>query len=212
MSIGRGTDRTGLGTELTDASKRQRILTGMLEAVGEVGYDTTSVRTVLDRTGLYRQAFYDNFASKQDCYLDAYDAALERIEAGVVGAASQHETWRQQLRAGLGALLDFVDSEPRIARALIVEVHPAGEEAVAKHTAALARTHGFFDSARSEPGATEAAPAITSEAIASGIHVVLHSRLASGDRNGFHRLLPELMYVAVLPYFGGEAARAEMRG
>jgi AcrR family transcriptional regulator len=184
----------------------------MLDAVGEVGYDGTSVRTVLDRTGLYRQAFYDNFSSKQDCYLRAYDAEVERIEAGVIAAASQHELWRDQLRAGLGALLDFVDSEPRIARALIVEVHPAGEEAVAKHTAALARTHAFFDSARREPEATEAAPAITPEAIASGIHVVLHSRLAAGDRSGFRRLLPELMYVAVLPYFGGDAARAEMRG
>ncbi|HVO53833.1 MAG TPA: TetR family transcriptional regulator, partial [Solirubrobacterales bacterium] len=183
----------------------------MLEAVGDVGYDRTSVRTVLDRTDLYRQAFYDHFSSKQDCYLQAYDAALARIEAGMVAAASQHRAWRDQLRAGLGALLDFVDSEPRAARALIVEVHPAGEEAVAKHTAALARTHIFLDRARSEPGATEAAPAITSEAIASGIHVVLHSRLAAGDRNGFHRLLPELMYIAVLPYFGGDAARTEMR-
>jgi AcrR family transcriptional regulator len=183
----------------------------MLEAVGDVGYDGTSVRTVLDRTDLYRQAFYDSFSSKQDCYLQAYDAALERVEAGIVAAASQHETWRDQLRAGLGALLDFVDSEPRAARALIVEVHPAGEGAVAKHTAALARSHGFLDRARREPGATEAAPAITSEAIASGIHVVLHSRLAGGDRTGFHRLLPELMYIAVLPYFGGDAARTEMR-
>ena len=115
-----------------------------------------------------------------------------------------------QLRAGLGALLDFLDAEPAVARALIVEVHPAGEEAVAKHTDALARSHAFFDLARMEPGASEAVPAITPEAIASGIHVILHSRLAAGDRNHFRRLLPELMYIAVLPYFGGDAARAEM--
>jgi AcrR family transcriptional regulator len=183
----------------------------MLEAVGDAGYDRTSVRTVLDRTGLYRQAFYDDFASKQDCYLQAYDDALGRIETGMLAAASQHEVWRDQLRAGLGALLDFIDSDPLAARALIVEVHPAGEEAVAKHTAALARSHAFLDRARESPEATEAAPAITSEAIASGVHVVLHSRLAAGDRGGFHLLLSELMYIAVLPYFGGAAARAEMR-
>jgi AcrR family transcriptional regulator len=198
------------GNELSEESKRQRILTGMLEAVGEGGYDRTSVRTVLDRSGLYRQAFYDNFSSKQDCYLQAYDVALARVEAGMVGAASQQPTWRGQLRAGLGALLDFLDAEPAVARALIVEVHPAGEEAVAKHTDALARSHAFFDLARMEPGASEAVPAITPEAIASGIHVILHSRLAAGDRNHFRRLLPELMYIAVLPYFGGDAARAEM--
>lgn len=182
----------------------------MLEAVGEAGYDQTSVRAVLDRTGLYRQAFYDNFTSKEDCYLQAYDAQLARIETGVRAAASQQSGWRGQLRAGLGALLDFVDSAPLVARALIVEVHPAGEAAVAKHTAALARSHAFLDRAREDPAATETAPAITAEAIASGFHVVLHSRLAAGDRGGFRRLLPELMYIAVLPYYGGAAAREEM--
>jgi AcrR family transcriptional regulator len=50
--------------ELVNSPKRQRILTGMLEAVGANGYDATSVRTVLGLTGLYRQAFYDNYADK----------------------------------------------------------------------------------------------------------------------------------------------------
>ncbi len=71
--------------------KRQAILDGMLEAVGAEGYERTSVRTVLDRTGVYRQAFYDNFADKDDCYLQAYDAGLERLEALIVAAAAGEE-------------------------------------------------------------------------------------------------------------------------
>ena len=43
--------------ELVNSPKREKILEGMLEAVGAEGYETASVRTVLDRTGLYRQAF-----------------------------------------------------------------------------------------------------------------------------------------------------------
>ena len=50
--------------ELVDSPKREKILVGMLESVGAEGYDATSVRTVLDHTDLYRQAFYDNFADK----------------------------------------------------------------------------------------------------------------------------------------------------
>ena len=56
-----------------NSPKREKILEGMLEAVGSDGYDATSVRTVLDRTGLYRQAFYDNFADKDACYLEAFE-------------------------------------------------------------------------------------------------------------------------------------------
>jgi hypothetical protein len=47
--------------------------------------------------------------------------------------------------------------------------------------------------------------------VAAGIHSVLHSRLASRRDGSFASLLPEFMYVAVLPYFGPQAASAEMR-
>src|SRR6478735_2217282 len=121
--------------KLVTSPKRQAILDGMLEAVGAEGYERTSVRTVLARTGVYRQAFYDNFADKDDCYLQAYDLGVERIEALLVEAAADKDGWTAQLRAGLGALLDFLDAEPDVGRALVVEVHTAGGEALAKRGA-----------------------------------------------------------------------------
>ncbi|HEU4392783.1 MAG TPA: TetR/AcrR family transcriptional regulator [Solirubrobacterales bacterium] len=182
----------------------------MLEAVGAEGYERTSVRTVLDRTGVYRQAFYDNFADKDDCYLQAYDAGVERVEALLAEAAGGETEWTAQLRCGLGALLDFLDREPDVGRALIVEVHAAGPEALAKRTAAMERVNGFLDRARGEIGG-ESPPPIAGEGIAAGIHAVVHSRLATGADDGFRQLLPEFMYFAVLPYFGAEKAAAEMQ-
>ncbi len=190
--------------------KRQAILDGMLEAVGAEGYERTSVRTVLIRTGVYRQAFYDNFAGKDDCYLQAYDAGVERIEALIVTAAAGEPTWTGKLRAGLGALLDFLDAEPDVGRALIVEVHAAGPEALAKRNAAMARINSFVDRAREEAG-DKAPPPIAGEGVAAGIHAIVHSRLAAGGGDGFRELLPEFMYFAVLPYFGAEVAGAEMQ-
>jgi AcrR family transcriptional regulator len=195
---------------LVTPSKRQLILDGMLEAVGREGYEATSVRTVLDRTGVYRQAFYDNFADKDDCYLQAYDAGVERVEALTIAAAADEETWQGRLRAGLGGLLDFLDAEPDIGRALIVEVHAAGPEALAKRAAAMQRAYDYLDLARSA-GEGESPPPIAPEGIAAGIHAVIHSRLATGVDDGFRQLLPEFMYFAVLPYFGAELANAEMQ-
>jgi AcrR family transcriptional regulator len=184
----------------------------MLEAVGEVGYEGTSVRTVLDRAQLYRQAFYDHFSSKEDCYLQAYDYAVARVEAGLRAAAAGEGGWIGQLRAGLGTLLDFLDTEPNVGRALIVEVHPAGGEALAKRAVALQRARDFLDRGRSVASSNGSEPPrLAPEAIASGIHTVVHSRLAAGESDGFRLLLGELMYIAVLPYFGPEAAWAEMR-
>jgi AcrR family transcriptional regulator len=201
----------GPNLRLVSSPRRQRILDGILIAVGSDGYERTSVRTVLDRTDLYRQAFYDNFADKDDCYLHAYDAGIERVESRIREAAAGEGTWTGQLRAGLGGLLDFLDAEPDVGRALIVEVHAAGPRALEKRTAALRRVHGFLDRARSLDTATGPPPAIAAEGISAGIQAVVHSRLAAGANGGFRELLPEFVYFAVLPYFGDVVAGVEMQ-
>lgn len=195
---------------LVTLTKRQAILNGMLEAVGAEGYEGTSVRTVLAQTGVYRQAFYDNFADKEDCYLQAYDSGVEHVEALLVAAAAGEHSWECKLRAGLGALLDFLDAEPDVGRALVVEVHAAGPEALAKRGACMQRLTAFLDQARDQGGGGESPPPIAGEGIAAGIHAIVHSRLAAGSDAGFHSLLPEFMYFAVLPFFGADAASAEM--
>jgi AcrR family transcriptional regulator len=182
----------------------------MLDAVGAEGYERTSVRTVLDHAGVYRQAFYDNFTDKDDCYLQAFDAGVERVEALSLTAVAGQDAWTEQLRAGLGAVLDFLDTEPNAGRALVVEVHAAGPAALAKRAGVMERFTCFLDRAREKNVGPEP-PSIAGEGIAAGIHAVIHSRLATGESGGFRQLLPEFMYFAVLPYFGTEAASAEMQ-
>ena len=197
--------------ELVDSPKRERILEGMLRAVGAEGYDATSVRTVLDRTGLYRQAFYDEFADKDACYLAALEMGTARLEATVVHAAASQEDWRGRLRGGLAGLLDALDADPDLGRGVVVGVHSAGPEALAIRAKAMKRAAEFIDLARAEVEESEEPPQIAPEGIVAGIHAIVHSRLSTGATEGFRRLLPEFMYFAVLPYFGAEAAGEEMR-
>jgi AcrR family transcriptional regulator len=181
----------------------------MLEAVGTLGYEQTTIQDAFTRAGLYRQAFYDNFEDKEDCYLHAIDAGSEWIEIAMRRAAAGEPTWRGQLRGALDGLLSFLDEQPEIGRALFVEVHAGGERAVERRTMAMERAAEMMDGAREESDGV--APAISAEAVVAGILAVLHTRLAARQAEGFARLLPELMYLAVLPYFGAEAAAAEMR-
>jgi AcrR family transcriptional regulator len=183
----------------------------MLDAVGAEGYAAASVRAVLDRTGVHRQAFFDNFADKLDCYLQAYDSGIERIEALVREAAAGAGDWRLELRAGMAAVLGLLDSEPDLGRALLVEVHAAGPRALAKRDTALRRFGAYLDRARLAGDGGVSAPTIAPEAVAAGIHSVLHIRLASRRDGSYARLLPELMYIAVLPYYGVDAATRELR-
>jgi AcrR family transcriptional regulator len=180
----------------------------MLQAVGAQGYEQTTVQDAITSAGLYRQAFYDNFEDKEDCYLHAVDAGSAWVELAMRQAAADEATWRGQLRGALGGLLSFLDEQPEIGRALLVEVHAAGRPAVQKRTEAMERAAEMMDRAREE--SEDEAPAISAEAVVAGILAVLHTRLAARTTGNFNRLLPELMYLAVLPYFGAEAAAAEL--
>lgn len=196
---------------LVSSPKRQRILEGMLEVVGGNGYEVASVRMVLDSTGLYRQAFYDEFEDKDGCYLEALAFGVAKLEAIGIEAAEGEDGWRAKLRAGVGAVLDALDQEADIGRALIVEVHAAGPEALTIRTEAMKRLTAFVDSARQSVNGNESPPPIAAEGIVAGMHAVVHAKLAAGDEDGFRRLLPDFMYFATLPYFGAEVAGAEMK-
>lgn len=189
--------------------KRQRILEGMLEAVGRQGYEQTTVQDAIEAAGLYRQVFYDSFTGKEDCYLQALDAGAAWVESAMREAAQMEDSnWRGQMRGALRGLLQFLDNRSEVGRALLVEVHAAGPRAVEKRTAEMARAAEMIDLAREEGDG--AAPAISAEAVVAGILAVLHTRLAGEQESGFELLLPELMYLAVLPYFGADEAAAEL--
>lgn len=195
---------------LVSSPKRQKILEGMLEVVGTSGYDTASVRMVLDNTGLYRQAFYDEFADKDVCYLEAFEFGVARLEALAIAAAGSEESWQGRLRAGLCALLEALDADPVLGCALFVEVHAAGPEALERRSTAMKRVTDFIDSARHDSAGAGSPPPIAAEGIVAGMHAVVHAKLAAGEEQGFRELLPDFMYFAVLPYFGSDVASAEM--
>jgi AcrR family transcriptional regulator len=180
----------------------------MLEAVGTKGYEEATVQDAIAVAGVYRQAFYDSFRDKEDCYLQALDAGSAWVELAMREEAADETTWRGRLRGALTGLLGFLDEQPAVGRALLVEVHAAGPAAVQKRTEALGRAAAMMDLAREEND--NGAPAISAEAVVAGILAVLHSRLAA-QTSGFLQLLPELMYLSVLPYFGPDVAAMEMR-
>lgn len=191
------------------AATRQRILIGMLEAVGSEGYEGATVQSALGRAGVDRQTFLSFFGGKEDCFLAALDRGIAWAEAIMRGAATGETSWRDQLRSGLAGLLGFLDDEPDVGRALLLQVHLCGPRAVAKWWAAVERAATLVDRGREEGDLD--APAIAGAAIVGSILTVLRTRLSLRRNGDLERLLPELMYLAVLPYFGPEEAVAELR-
>lgn len=52
--------------------------------------------------------------------------------------------------------------------------------------------------------------ALTAGAVVGGVEALLYARICKGHTGGIEELLPSLMYFAVLPYEGHEAASEEL--
>ena len=128
-------------------SQRARLLEGMIQAVAEKGYVAATVADVVRAARVSRGTFYAQFASKEDCFLDAYnygiDVMVQRIRAAI---RAEQGDWVARLRTGLRAYLETLAGEPRFARTHLFEVHLAGPRAGAERDAAL---RAFADRYRS---------------------------------------------------------------
>lgn len=180
----------------------------VLEACGELGFRETSVRSILERSGGHRAQFYDHFEGKEDCFAQAYSAWIERLVVDLLESAATTPGWEGGVRAAIARLFDFVVARPAISRALFVEVHIAGEPALARHEAAVERLAAAIDGARAELGPDAAPPEATGVFVVGGIESCVAEALTAGDPARVWEALPELMHFAVGSYFGTEAAEA----
>jgi AcrR family transcriptional regulator len=201
-----------LPSDLVIAVQRERLLAAMLRATAELGYREISVKDVLVRAGVSRPTFYEHFANKEDCFLAALDDAALRLRTRLDGVAGEDAgSWREGLRLELEELLRFIAEEPDAATTLIVDARAACPEALERRDELLDRFAACIDR-QVRDGLPEMPPpsAISAAGIVGGIEAVLYSRLQRGDCDDLRSLLPSLMYFAVLPYEGHEAANEEM--
>src|SRR3954467_7066859 len=109
--------RHGLSPEFVARNQRERLIAGLIQALYEVGYQKTTVSLIGQRAAVSKSDFYKHFESKDDCFIAAYDAAVERIRVCVVTACETvaGELWPLRVSIGLEALLRLAASEPALA-------------------------------------------------------------------------------------------------
>jgi len=109
--------------------QRERLLDAVPRVVAERGYEAMSVADIVKAAAVSRNAFYKNFADKQECFATAHDAGHERLfEVLVGGPCETAETLEGRVEGSLTAGLDALAADPDTARLLFVEAPSAGEE------------------------------------------------------------------------------------
>jgi AcrR family transcriptional regulator len=205
--------------------QRARILGALVQVAGEVGAANVTVAHIVARAGISRRTFYEQFEDREACLLAALEEAIALASAAVLPAyqapgrsGSRSTRWRECVRAGLAALLAFLDEEPGLGRLCVVEALGAGDAAQERRAQRIAALIAAVDEARAEIPAAKQPPPLTAEGVVGAVFAIVHARILARDAaaaNGapapaLSALTGELMGVIVLPYFGQAAAQKEL--
>ena len=119
------------------ASQRGRLLFAIAQVVAEKGYNAATVADIVDRASVSRSTFYEQFADKEACFLQAFNFGVEYV-LGQMGAAWEAldagDDWRAHVRSDLSTYLNVLATEPAFARSLHLEVLAAGPAALERRS------------------------------------------------------------------------------
>jgi AcrR family transcriptional regulator len=195
-----------LRREVVVHHQRERMLAAVVEVVAKQGYRDVSVSDIVKQAAIARAKFYENFSSKEDCFLAAYDRAAEEFlrrvgEACEEAGGSIPDRMPAALRAGLG----FFAPDPSLARACIVEAPAVGPAAEGRREQILERmAEAVWDSGQSDG---EALPRDLRDSVFGGVFWLVYHAVLSGEPADLRDLLPELTEFALTPVVGIDEAR-----
>lgn len=197
-----------LSREFVVRHQRSRIIEGLAREVAEKGYREVTVAGIVKRAGVARNTFYENFASKEECFLAASDHAGQQAMQRVVEAVRQSPPdWSAQVRDGIGAFLSYAASESALARVFIVESLSAGPRASENYERTVRVVVSLFRHGRPVSPHGDQLPETLEETIVGGIFWIVYQRIVSGNAENLEGLLPELVEFALAPYIGVDAAK-----
>jgi AcrR family transcriptional regulator len=186
------------------------LLSATFALVGERGYEAVSARSVSERAGVSNRTFYECFSDREDCFLAAFNHALDGLELEVRTGWESQLGWTARVRAALTALLQALDREPAVSRLVFVEALAAGPRVLARRARVLESLARVVDEGRANAKAPRRLPPLVAEGVVGATFGVIHARLLELRPDPLVELLGSLMATIVLPYRGSTAAAQEL--
>lgn len=176
----------------------------------EHGYDAVSVAGVAGRAGGNVAEFESIFPSKQACAVAILEAIAESNLEAVRGAFDSEPDWPDSLRAAAYAHADWILENPRKMRFGLLETVWASELTGALRDHLFGEYIAMVDAGRDAADDPDSIPPSAALGVVGSITEVITRRLGVGSNDELVDLVPEMMYLAVRPYLGEEAARREL--
>lgn len=202
----------GLERDVVLASQRGRMLGAMADAVASKGYAATTVADVVARGGVSRKTFYEHFRDKEECFLAAFDAGVDRLLGAIASAepAPGDATWLGLMRGRVRTYLDTLASQPAFACTFLIEVFAAGPRALDRRADVLRRFAQLFrdlhEEAREQFPALPPVPEPIYVAAVGAINELVSDLAREGRTADLPELEDTLVYLQVALFAGRDLA------
>lgn len=199
--------RHGLTREFVEQDQRERLLAAIAGSLREHGYDETTVSLIGSRARVSKSDFYRHFASKEECFVAAYEEAVERLRARLVTACDRDGDWADRVCAGLAEVLSCLAEEPDWANLLLVEGLRAGPAVYGRFQVALESFLPRLREGAPRPKRGREAPPEFDEAVLGGVVSLIAHETLAGRAGSLEKIFPEVAEFALSPYLGSAEAR-----
>jgi AcrR family transcriptional regulator len=189
------------GITATGVAHHQRIRMhgAMIEAIATRGYRNTSVKHVIGLAGVSRRAFYEQFANKEDCFLETFDLIVHR---GIKRINQAYRTttgnMEQRMRAAFQAFVEEVQKNSKALHLVVIDAQTAGPGGVRRLRRITATFEGLLSSSFADRRETDALPLPVARAIVGGLRRATYTRLRAEGAEDLSELAEELLQWSLL--------------
>lgn len=194
--------RHGLPAEFVERNQRERLIASFTALVGESGYGEATISAVTAGAGVSSRTFYKYFETIEECYLGAFDRAIETLKPGVEEAFSSKQEWPLRIRDTLDSVLTHFSEFPEQARLITAEPFVAGPKIAVRYKEVIERMVPYLRLGRELHKTSDPLPATTEKGLLGGASSLIGRQAFAAEDDDFHKLLPDLLQFLLTPYLG----------
>jgi AcrR family transcriptional regulator len=196
-------------------SPRERILRATALTIRSKCYRAITVADIAAAAGVSRRSFYNEFPSKADAFMSAYEDAFQRALGVCTPAFFAPRTWPERVWRGALAMTIFLAREPLLTHLGIVECYAIPAFVLRVHDTQLAFTLFLEEGYRQRPEA-HLLPRACSALVAATICEIAYRGSRHGSVFDIRRSHPLAVFIALTPFLGiddaGEFVTGKLSG
>jgi len=179
----------------------------MASICAERGYAETSVEQVVQRAGVPREVFDENFSGTEECGLAVVNQNLADAITVISGSWSADTSEWESILRGAKSLLELRAVHPSFARVVYIDARhsmpPAAFDLYRSGGQVLA---SMLDRLRADSPEHIRLPPSAARAAVGAAEALVRREITAGRTERLPQLLPSIVYGALVPFLGQEEA------